>query len=1171
MKCEGFVWIFFPSYFIFRFIPDFDVVHQSMNVASSNHCEIIVHTQLLGPPLVQWNDKTASISRRSVRALLYYLSAPGTPVSRGQLCLLFWPDIPESNARRNLTRLLTHLRMELPHPGILVADEELVTLEAGYFWCDVAEFRQRLTDRKPSRADLERAVQLYRGPFLSGFYLPDSSEFENWLSQSRSELEMLYLRALDRLVDDYTQGGDFDQAIQAARRYLETDDLAEEIHRKLISLYGRSGERANALRQYEACVAVLERELGTDPLPETTAVYRAVLDGKPLAAQGPATPPTPPAWVSQLRLDIPLVGRAGILSALEKAFFNARTGQSKILLISGEPGIGKTRLLHALISRCQPQALVMFGSGERSEISLPYHPIVEALHGAPNLVPPSLALPWISEVSRLLPEIYKIKPDLPPPASLKGDEARIRLYEALCQYLLSLQADYGPLLLCLDNLHWFDQTSSGWLNYFCRQYLTRTSQILVLATYRSEDAPAMLELRDILFRYGLLDEIRLDGLSQIDILELLDHLLGKLPGKAALASRLAEATGGNPFFILEILRTLGEENKLSGELEQLVELPLPDSVRETVNRRLGRLPAVARQVLEAGAILGWRFEFNTLRVTAGRNEMETANELDLLVARQLLVKVAGGFQFSHDLVRKATAAAISPMRFTLLHGRAGKARQRFEPEAAALIALHYDISGDFDKALTYYQRAAQKSENLFAWQEAITLYTAMLELLDQIDPQAAQPKALAQRGAIYGRLILLDHNLGKNATQGERLRQLDELVAASQSKPLELVSQQLRARFLHLDGHFLEAQQAAQHGQALALELKDTGAYCRMLAQDGLISFFLGHPDQALVKLETARELTDRDDDLELRANVLGRLAFIKCLFGKYQEALDCHLEARRCHQQLGNSYFAAQQLTEIGDICASLARFDESRQALSEMLDLARKTSLRYDEGHTLLALGWLNMCQGEYQTAVQVYGEALEILSTIQNPHLTTGTEIGLGTAHYQLGNYAQSLTWLEKGLESARKIKFRLRAAEARILMAMVELANGRLEVARGYLDEGLAGARQVQSAELTVAGLLVGAGIERQSGNLAQALVFAEEALQRSQGIDPLVCEMWARAEAGLILLAQERCEQAFEHTSRAILLIPWAHQGWIRAEQVRQAHARVVRCMEMKMCTNPSTC
>ena len=1130
-----------------------------MSSALSSHSPI--ELKLLGPPLVQWAGKTQDIARRSVRALLYYLAAQSEPVSRGQLCFLFWPDTPEASARRNLTHLLTHLRMALPDPSLLVTSEERIALDTAGFRCDVHDFRHLVDIQNPFREQLERAAGLYRGPFLSGFYMADSVEFENWVSQQRAELEVLYLRAMEGLVDAYTDQRDFSQAIQAARRYLGTDDLAEAIHRKLITLYSLNGERAKALRQYEECLAILERELGTNPLPETTAVYRAVLDGKSAGTLESQSKPILPSWVGQLRLDIPLIGRGQILAGLEKAFSEVKTGSSQVFLVSGEPGIGKTRLLHSLISRCQNQAVVLFGSGELGEISLPYHPIVEALHAAPNLCPPSLELPWLSEVSRLLPEIIHQQADLPPPASLSGDEARIRLYEGICKFMTSLQLDYGPLLLCLDNLHWFDHTSLGWLMHFCRQVLTSSQQILLIATYRSEDEARLNELRESLSRFGLLNDIHLEGLSQGDILELLTHALGDLPGKESLATRIRSATGGNPFFILETLRTLGEEDKLAGDLTALDEMPLPNSIREAVDRRLGRLQPGARQVLEAGAVLGFQFGFQTLRATTGHNDLETATHLDMLVNRQLLVSDEDRFQFTHDLVRKATAAAISPMRFTLLHGRAGKAMERFEPQAAAAIAQHYQISGDANKALQHTRRAAQAAEALFAWQEALSLYSNMLNLLDLVDPGSNQAKELNQRGTVYGRLILLDHNLGKREARELRFQQLDDLVASSKSKPLELVALMLRARYLHLDGNFIAAQQAAERGQQLAKALKDSGAYCRLLAQDGLISFFLGQPDQALLKLEAANKLTEANEDLELRANVLGRLAFIKSLFGKHQQALDCHLEARRCYQQLGNAYFAAQHLTEIGDILASLARYDEAREALSEILDLARETHLRYDEGHALLATGWLHMCQGEYQTAVGIYQQALEILYTIENTYLTTITELGLGCAYSHLGEHAQSLTWLEKGLERATRIRFRLRLTEARLLIALVEIARKNFAAARVYLEEGLSAARQVQSAELSAVGLIISASLDRQTGDLTHALESGLEAIQLSQGIDILACQMWAHSESGLILLAQDQPQEAYALTSRAIELIPQSHQGWISHEQVRHAHQSVLQALD----------
>jgi len=1116
---------------------------------------------LIGSPFVEWNGEPLSIARRSVRAIFYYLAAQTAPVSRARLCLLFWPDIPETNARRNLTRLLTHLRAELPSSDILVPRDGTVFLDQTGVWCDVHEFRKLAAEPDTETIDLEQALGHYRGSFLEGFSLPHCSEFDNWLVQERTNLEILYLNLLSSLIDKNIARQNYQKAIEFAQRYLETDELAEEIHRKLISLYSFSGNRTKALRQYEDCVTILERELGTNPLPETRSLYQAILEGKPQGDPILKKKSSQPYWESNLRLDIPLVGRSQDLKKLRRIFSNVIMGQSEIVLISGESGIGKTRLLHSLITQSQSQALVLFGSGDLGEMSLPYHPIVEALHSIPIVCPAPLSLTWLSEVARLLPEIRSLKPDLPTPLSLKGEEARIRLFEALCRYISTLQQDAGPLLLCLDNLHWFDKTSMNWLIHFCRQYLTKSRQILLVGTYRSEDGQKMEELRGSLSRSGHLQEIRLEGLQTEDIREVLRIILADSPRIEVLAAQLREATGGNPFFILEILRSLKEENWLHADQDQLLELPLPDSVREAVHRRLGRLNSGTRQVLEAGAVLGSRFGFIPIRLTAGRSEMETVKALDELVRRQLLTEDENGFSFSHDLVRRATIAATSNIRLRLLHNRAGRALEKSEPETYNALAYHFDHSGDWEKALQYYQLSVQKAETLFAWQEAHAQYERMLELVERLDPNAHQPDYLRQRSNILSKIIPLLYQQGNLSERDERLEQLDRLAAVSSDQQIALASSILQAHYQHLGGHYLQAIETAEQGLKLAEALKDDTASCRLLSQIGFLYFFLGQPGLAAEKLEAAKNITDTNKDLDLRALVMVRLGFIKYLFGKYREALDCHQEAYACQQQLGNHYAATRYLTEIGDIQASLGRYQESRQSLTEILEFARRSGQQYDEGHTLLAMGWLHVCEGEYETAIPIYKAALAILQPLQNHQLIATVETGLGLAYYQIGNYEHSLEWLTNGLQRARTLKFRFRAAEALILMARVENAMGCIDTARGQLSEGLEMARQSQSNELIVAGLTVAAGFERQAGNYPQAILHANEALSFAQQSDLAGLEMWVRMELSLILQMQDRIEEASEQIQRAILLIPEANQSWIKSQEVLQVHAKVNRRLE----------
>jgi DNA-binding SARP family transcriptional activator len=244
---------------------------------------LALQVYLLGPPAVAWADHPLAVPRRQVRALLYRLAACPQPVPREHLCFLFWPDTSECICHRQLSHLLTHLRLALPAPEVLLDTDDHVGLDPHRVWSDAAAFiRLRATPepQRPTKAH-QQALDLYRGPFLTGFSLPNSPEFEAWVAMERQSLERLYLEALVSMIEEQTARGAYDDAIACAQRYLATDDLAEEVHSRLMVLYAVTGNRRAALRQFELCVAVLERELGISPLPETRAIHQAVLEGRP--------------------------------------------------------------------------------------------------------------------------------------------------------------------------------------------------------------------------------------------------------------------------------------------------------------------------------------------------------------------------------------------------------------------------------------------------------------------------------------------------------------------------------------------------------------------------------------------------------------------------------------------------------------------------------------------------------------------------------------------------------------------------------------------------------------------------------------------------------------------------------------------------------------------------
>ncbi|RME46999.1 MAG: hypothetical protein D6791_06915, partial [Chloroflexi bacterium] len=679
---------------------------QSAPESSARDPTTPLQVYLLGPPRVEWAGHPLPVPRRQTRALLYRLAAHLEPVPREQLCFLFWPDTPESAARRNLSHLLTHLRRALPAPEVLLTTEDCVALDPQQTWSDVAVFERSCAAFPPTPPSLlPQTLQLYCGPFLAGFSLPSSPEFEAWVIRERQTLERLYLEMLATLIEERTAHGAYEEAIAWAKRYLETDDLAEGVHRRLIQLYADVGDRGAALRQFEQCAAILERELGVRPLPETRAVYRAVLEGRPSAWQSPMAGP---AWRTLPGPGVPLVGRDEAMGQLEHAFARAQAGHSSVILISGEAGIGKSRLMQDFATRLQNRALILMGAGHPGAQTLPYHPVAQALRAALRCgekgtsfhLPFSLSPVWLAEASRLLPELRSIHRDLPSPPHSEPDQARFRLFEALHQIVETLASGSQPLVLCLDDLHWADETTLDWLAYLAHEL--QSGRLLLLGTYRAEEASAVGALRRALAPKGIFHELELAGLDFEAVLQLLHHLVGPLPGIQALARRLQQATGGNPFFLLETLRALTETRQPGGDLAGLEAIPLPDTVREAVHARLEHLRPVARQVLEAGAILTPPFSFDLVRLTAGRRELETMDCLDELVARHLLVEREHEYRFNHDLARRAVEASLSPVRRQLLHRRAGRALEQLDRHAVAALAHHFDAGGEVKKALHYH-------------------------------------------------------------------------------------------------------------------------------------------------------------------------------------------------------------------------------------------------------------------------------------------------------------------------------------------------------------------------------------------------------------------------------------------------------------------------------------
>ena len=686
--------------------------------------EPLLSIALLGPPVVEVDGRPLQVDTRKATALLAYLAIEGRALRRDTIASLLWPDNDPERARSALRRTLSTLRTALGGRW-LETDRDLVSLGGQGIWLDVAELRSLVAGcdthgHGPTETcarclePLRAAAALDRGPFLSGFSLRDSAEFDDWQQLATDALGRELAGALDRLADALAASGDHAHAIATARRRLALDPLHEPAHRRLIQVYAASGERSAAVEQYRECVRMLDRELGVRPLDETTALYHAVLEGT--YAAGPVVPP--PAPQAEHERPSALVGRDRELDALREAYRSVGP-DGRLAVLVGEAGIGKTRLGRELLAEVAAAGgAAVSAPCFQEEAELAYGVVSRLLRDALAAGgPPQDGSWWVAEVSRLLPELG------PPPArAVDSTAAQVRLYEAVCELLLHALGDAPPGALFVDDAQWADEASLGLLLFLAHRLGGRP--LLLVVSWQPEavapEHPVGRLLADAR-RDRAAQVLTLGRLTSDDVTE----LVGARGRNGELGSRLHRESGGLPFFVVEYLDALGREES------DAADWPVPGGIRELLGSRLAALGELAAQVAAAAAVLGRSFDPDTLRDASGRSDEEVVLAVEELEARGVLVESEHGtLEFRHEQERSLVYERMTLARRRLLHRRVAAAlggHDRRE-QHDALIAHHLALGGDDRAAAELYRVAGDRARALYANGEALAHYRAALAL-----------------------------------------------------------------------------------------------------------------------------------------------------------------------------------------------------------------------------------------------------------------------------------------------------------------------------------------------------------------------------------------------------------------------------------------------------------
>lgn len=712
----------------------------------------------LGTPRITRDEQPIVLPAAKAIALLAYLAVAPTPQTRDRLMDLLWPDSPAEAGRKNLRNTLWAIRRALGDDVVHAAADRLALSET--VWVDVRKFERIAESPKPSAiSHLQSAISLYRGLFLDGLTLDNVPDFEIWLMAERERLGQLYLRTLATLTHMYQTEGRWREVIDVATRALAYDNLQESMYRALMEAHARLGERPMALRHYDTLRATLERELGVEPLPETQALRAAIVSGElqPIPVPVYSTPRAPgrqPGSPETAR--VPFVGRHAERAVLDTELQMAAGGHARVVLLTGEVGIGKSRLWQEWSAGLRPGLAVLESRCLEATQTLPFMPLIELFSSQACIrllaSPASTVSPiWLAEVARLVPEIRMAVPDLPVLAVLPPEEERRRLFEAFTQFLLSIGA--RPLILFIDDLHWADRATLDWLGYLVRRL--RDAPLLLVAAYRPEDAPIpLVHLTAGWAREGIARRLELPRLTNEESATLIASL-GIAP---LLVHRIQAQSAGNPYFLLELSRAVPGD--------------VPPVLSELIRARLKRLPDTAQQVLQAAAILEPDFDFTTLRRTSGRGEEETLDALDALLNAAVLAERNGDYTFTHPLVAAVVREGLSGARRAFLHRRAAEALEATYAgrltHIAGQLARHYAQAGNPVRAAHYAEVAAERALAVAAPDEAIAFYRQALALEPTPARHMGLGRAMVRQGDLIGAQAAFRLALNGADAQGDR-------------------------------------------------------------------------------------------------------------------------------------------------------------------------------------------------------------------------------------------------------------------------------------------------------------------------------------------------------------------------------------------------------------------
>jgi len=1029
-------------------------------------------------------------TQRVLALLGYLLMHHDVPQSRDKLVDVLWPDLLPRQGRRMLSDALWRARRLLTPPD--QADTNVIDIAGGAVgfrtnsavWIDVLAFEHLMQQAENIDADPESvrtAVELYRGDFLEECY-------DDWALYERERLREQYLSAIGRLLRHDQERGAYDLALQSALRLVRADPLREEAHRALMQLYHLLGRTDDAVRAFEQCRAVLAEELGIEPEPETLSLYEEL---SALQRRVGALANSNAARIATIFHQAPLIGRLDARAEIMEAVEAMLAGSGGIVLVSGEAGQGKSRLLREVASGAEWRgAQVSWGHGREDAPARPFEALREALLAAltplrAQQLAEHLDAHALDALLSLLPELADRLPGQALRISAATERPATMFHAALTSVLLGL-AQLAPQVLLLEDLHWFDAATLEALG--AALPALREARVLLIVSGRTEELARRWPLWDALLRFdrtGLLRRVELRGLGQAEVADLVRRVLRMRQAAPRFSARLAEATGGNPFFILETLRALYEQGALTRDAQGVwhtpwdspaadyQNLPLPPGLRQAIDGRVRDLAPAERDALAAAAVLGQAFSPSVWAsmTMAGQPLAPTAPSNDQrpdvahgLLQRQFLTEDATGYRFEHDLLREVVYDRLDSDTRKTLHLRAAEALEHEHHARVEALAQHFYLAGVWEKAVPYLVQAGDHARTVCAYRDALRSYDQAFEAAEKRAPGDLDP-------AMFWELQC------KRGAAATTLGDYDTALTAYQAV-LRLVEQDAS-----------KANTTARVGTRRSAQIQALNGLCFIYGQRN-------DYDQAREIIRQALELVTESPRLIDRAEVFYQAGLIYYRMDTYDEARSFLVEAMKLYEAVGFEAERAKCLLQIGfSYLRQDGPTDQVIAHFTQALEVYRQQGDRFAEHSCLGDIGSAYLLGGRLVYVVQAVEPCLSFFKSIGALDDVSACLFLRGEAYRRMGRSEEAIESLRESLAICMRLDRHAAAVFNQVCIAAALRDIGKYDQALAMLDQLL----QTDDRMSRVGALLIATDIWRIKANIDRAWACLTEALDLARGL------------------------------------------------------------------------